>query len=184
MIWLLRWVSTPLLIVLFLVSKPCFEQCMLWLGWPHTDIVKEGKGLYLRRFYLGPPTWTPRVYLHHILRSDDDRDPHDHPWDYTTAILANGYRESVFFPRTPYGYAHTMTVGDFRRYYARHTHKLELLDGRDTWTLVIAGPTIRRWGFWILGDGITPRNDRWVDHVEYGAQGDKHDYVGSAKEAA
>src|SRR5262245_27320122 len=37
------------------------------------------KSLYLRRFYLTPRFLPVRIFLHHIARSDDDRDRHDHP---------------------------------------------------------------------------------------------------------
>jgi len=35
--------------------------------------------------------WTVRI--HEILRSDNDRSPHDHPWSYITVILRGGYWE-------------------------------------------------------------------------------------------
>ena len=69
---------------------------LLRLVFRYRDIEKKGMGLYLRRFYLTPrtrPSWWPdswkwyRFFLHHIVRSDDDRDPHDHPWDFTSLIL-------------------------------------------------------------------------------------------------
>jgi hypothetical protein len=33
------------------------------------------------------------VKLHHILRSDDDRDLHDHPWSFLSIVLKGGYWE-------------------------------------------------------------------------------------------
>lgn len=33
------------------------------------------------------------VKLHHILRSDDDRDLHDHPWSFLSIVLKGGYFE-------------------------------------------------------------------------------------------
>ena len=34
------------------------------------------------------------VYLHHYLRADPDRGPHDHPWNWAIALpLAGGYVE-------------------------------------------------------------------------------------------
>jgi len=178
MIWLLRWSLLPLLAVLFLVSKSACERVLLFLRWPHTDITKEVRGLYLRRFYLSPPTRPRgrRVFLHHILRSDDDRDPHDHPWDYFTLILSNGYYENVWYPRSHKGHMRDFRVGSWAKYPAEHVHKLTLIREQPTWTLVVAGPTRRKWGFWIFGPNHTLRSDRWVDHVEYGAQGSKVDH--------
>ncbi|MFY9716316.1 MAG: hypothetical protein WAK40_00025, partial [Thermoplasmata archaeon] len=61
---------------------------------PHFDIVKKGPALedllYLRRFIL-LGTRFGNVYLHHICRSDDDADPHDHPWSFVTFILSGEY---------------------------------------------------------------------------------------------
>ena len=37
--------------------------------------------------------WLPAVRIHHILRADTARHPHDHPWDARTIILKGGYIE-------------------------------------------------------------------------------------------
>jgi hypothetical protein len=66
-----------------------------------------GEGPYMLRWWLfgtskekddnGEPK--PRrpfglsFYLHIFLRSDDDRALHDHPWDFWSILLVNGYRE-------------------------------------------------------------------------------------------
>lgn len=76
-----------------------FER-LLCLLLPHRDITKVVDGeelLYLRRFFLkrakkGSTTGDEGgVFLHVIHRSDDDRDGHDHPWDFTSVILSGGY---------------------------------------------------------------------------------------------
>lgn len=38
-------------------------------------------------------SWLPSVRIHHILRADTARDPHDHPWDARTILLKGGYIE-------------------------------------------------------------------------------------------
>jgi hypothetical protein len=67
---------------------------------PYRDITKVVDGvetLYLRRFFLrrgkkGSTTGDEGgIFLHVIHRNDDDRDPHDHPWDFTSVILKGGY---------------------------------------------------------------------------------------------
>lgn len=63
--------------------------------------MKEGyTTLYLRRFYLFRSRWLGLnfgdVYLHHIVRSDDDPDPHDHPWSFLGFILKGGYRDDQY----------------------------------------------------------------------------------------
>lgn len=130
--------------------------------------------LYLRRFYLTPriPFFNVRFFLHHILRSDDDTWPHDHPWRFVTLILAGKYIEHVFHPTTIREWAtkkvrvlsheRHATPGTVLRNQATHTHKLEIV--RPVWSLVLAGAGERDWGFWVM-DGTGP--DRWVQWEEY-----------------
>lgn len=47
--------------------------------------------VYMRRWILHTPFGDLR--LHHILRSDHDRDLHDHPFDFWTFLLTGGYTE-------------------------------------------------------------------------------------------
>src|SRR5438105_1603982 len=94
---------------------------MTWLFdrlFKRADIVKKGD-LYLSRWFLGyapsePEVWRTRwytrlldliltggdkkkeTYLHRMLQSDDDRDPHDHPWDFTTRVVWNGYDDESY----------------------------------------------------------------------------------------
>jgi hypothetical protein len=88
-----------------------------------------------------------KIMLHHFHRSDEDRERHDHPWNFWTLILKNGYIEDC--PN------HFRRLKPFRLYrrLAVHRHRVVLLgDGygreRDAWTLVFTGPRIREWGFW------------------------------------
>ncbi len=43
---------------------------------------------YLRRWWLIPRNPVFNLYVHHFLRSDDDRALHDHPWPSVSVILA------------------------------------------------------------------------------------------------
>lgn len=40
-----------------------------------------------------PIKWLPSIRVHHILRADDSRDLHDHPWEARTIILKGWYQE-------------------------------------------------------------------------------------------
>jgi hypothetical protein len=55
----------------------------------------EQESLYLRRFFIFRSRWG-QVLLHKIARSDDDKDPHDHPWDFTSLILKGGYLDEQY----------------------------------------------------------------------------------------
>ena len=89
--------------------------------------------------------------VHHILRSDSDRDPHNHPWNFCSIILFGGYGEKrpiieydgeiSGYIRTWYGPGSVL----FRK--AADFHMLELPEGKTTWTLVFTGPWKQVWGF-------------------------------------
>ncbi len=170
---LARIVAIPGLVLLFALSKTLFDRAMRSLGWPHQDIVLEGK-LYLRRFYLTPPSWRGRVFLHHILEPDAGRDVHDHPWPFVSVTLGGGYDELVVYVR---GYGATelrqTKIGSVLFNPATHVHRiLRVLP--NTWTLVFAGQTTRSWGFWTTEDD---RNFTFIDHHDYLNVGESEDWA-------
>lgn len=79
--------------------------------------------------------------VHHILRSDKGVAFHDHPWNYMTLILKDGYYEVVPV-LDPNG-----TVTDVLVRNARAWHRIELPEGRTAWTLFLMGPSRQTWGF-------------------------------------
>lgn len=153
--------------------------------WPHFDISKKVNGqtlVYLRRFYVFRSAWINlllrkvgikarlnigNVYLHHILRSDDDPDPHDHPWSFVSIVLAGGYHDEQWSWHGPWGYVEDrlarhhngfekVSAPTIVRRKAEHIHRVILnLDDQNreipSWSLVFAGPYRRDWNF------ITPR---------------------------
>lgn len=94
------------------------------------------------------------VRFHHLL-ADDERDLHDHPWDFASLILVGAYRET-----TPEG-VHEYEAPTLIRHRAEDLHRLELLSP-DAWTLVTTGPIRRHWGF------LTPEG--WLPWETYGEQ--------------
>ncbi|HXG70575.1 MAG TPA: hypothetical protein VNJ04_08195 [Gemmatimonadaceae bacterium] len=111
------------------------------------DFVIGGSEPYLKRWWVIPRNRRFNVYLHEILRDDDDRALHDHPWWNVSVILRGGYVEVM-----PDG-RRTRRVGQvvFRR--AEAAHRLVLtrdVSGRAVpcWSLFITGPRVRDWGFW------------------------------------
>jgi hypothetical protein len=179
-----------------------FEKLLLAL-FPHFDITKEvedgRQSVYLRRFYLVKSRWF-NIFVHHIMRSDDDPDPHDHPWWFFTLVLRGGYYDEQWrweptymvpivdtFAETPdaakriirsdwspdwYGsrtfrrYA-LVRAGSVRFRSAHHVHRVILRQNMPSWSLVVAGPTRREWGF--------VRAGKWVWWRRYlGVWGDDH----------
>ena len=138
-----------------------------WQAFCRFDIHTDGD-LYLRRFILAKTPWGG-LYLHHILRSDIDRCPHDHPWAFGSLILAGGYHEETFVrtevqwrgqgpdrqqvscPQSDERAQRWYGPGSFRWVPAHHTHRVLLPEGRPAWSLVVIGARVRSWGFWQKG---------------------------------
>lgn len=132
--------------------EPGWVERILLKCFKHKDIRKEIDGqwsLYLRRFYI-LKVFGYAVFLHIIFRSDEDRFLHDHPWNFWSLILKNGYDEELFvtpgFTDSP-TYRRPIRVGNLVRHKAEDAHRLHLLDGQPTWSLFIHGQRRRIWGF-------------------------------------
>lgn len=78
---------------------------------------------YLRRWWMIPRNTGCNVYLHEILRSDDDRALHDHPWANTSMLLDGRYIE-----HTPDG-TFKREAGWVGSREAEAAHRLEILPG-------------------------------------------------------
>ena len=116
------------------------------------ECAKE-RGPLLIRYYIANNRYFG-IYLHNLLRSDIDRDLHDHPWSFISIILQGGYKEHTFSGvRT-----HRPGAVLFRP--AKWAHSLEM--NKPGWSLVFAGKTVRPWGF------HTP--DGWVLWRKYDAE--------------
>lgn len=105
---------------------------------------------YLRRYYIIRGERF-RVFLHEILRSDEDPYMHTHPWDFTTVLLSGGYIEEL-----PTGKIKRKRFSVIR-HKADDLHRIEL--DQPVWTLFMAGKAYREWGFQLPG--------RWIHHREF-----------------
>lgn len=157
--------------------------------WPHKDIIKFVNGrplLYLRRYYIWRAEWSEffgwenkgNKYLHIILRSDDDRDPHNHPWDFKIKVLWGGYTNELWVWKEPgdkYGRAPgrrfmgnwPVITGAKRSRSADHIHRVVLHENKSVFmrmlfgqfkpavTFVQTGPIKQHWSF-ITEDGPVP----------------------------
>lgn len=116
-----------------------------------------GHPIYLRRWWLIPRNRFFNVYLHQMLRDDDDRALHDHPYINLSLILDGGYVEVL-----PHGHGSLArkwrAPGSLiaRRAVARHRLELPpaehaprpgILAHPVSWSLFITGPRVRDWGF-------------------------------------
>ena len=95
---------------------------------------------YLLRWWLIPRNDTFNVYYHRMLRDDDDRALHDHPWPSLSICTSGGLREV-----TEAG-SRIILQGDCVYREPEMAHRLELI-GSPAETLFITGPRVREWGF-------------------------------------
>lgn len=101
---------------------------------------------YMLRWYVIPRNRFFNIYLHNIVRSDDDRALHDHPWWNLSILLKGGYREITPGDDTRWHrITYTRRIGSivFRR--ATAAHRLEV--DAPCWSLFITGRKVRDWGF-------------------------------------
>ena len=142
----------------------------------HSAVGKNGVGPV--KFRERPIAWFLQkldiaARVHHILRSDDDRAFHDHPWPYVSVVLFGGYWEI-----TPKFDKAGNVVGSQRKWYgpgsiifrkARSWHILELEPGTSAWTLFITGKYAQGWGFLVAGEKIPYKTYLGIeekDHAE------------------
>ena len=106
---------------------------------------------YIDRWFLVPRmSRGNNVFLHRMMRSDDDRAMHDHPWDNTSIIIAGGFVEI-----TPEG-SFKREPGDRIERKATDRHRLEIEPGYQSISLFLTGPKVREWGFWCDNERFVP----------------------------
>jgi hypothetical protein len=116
---------------------------------------KDGKPYLVRYYLLNCKYLGFSIFLHHFISPDNDRALHDHPWKWALSlILSGGYIEQRLT-----GYR-AIQRGNFNLIKPKDFHRIEALDCyQQTWSLFIAGPHYRDWGF--LDDG------KFIPHKEY-----------------
>ncbi len=121
---------------------------------------------YLRRWWLIPRNPFLNVYLHQILRSDDDRALHDHPWASCSIILRGRYLD--WTQRRWIQIGEELSAGMIKFRWPTDAHRLELIDDKPCWTLFITGPRVRQWGF------LCPQGwKHWKEFTKPGFPGEK-----------
>lgn len=114
---------------------------------------------YIRRWYVIPRNRFFNIYLHNVMRSDDDRALHDHPWYNLSYVLKGEYTEVT----TKGTFKRTQGALVFRA--AKTAHRLVVNEGKSAWTIFFTGPVIRDWGFhcpkgWKKWDLFVDKNNR------------------------
>lgn len=99
--------------------------------------------------------WLPSIRIHHILRADLARHPHDHPWNARTIILKNSYTESRYIvwpgePKMMFN-RHERKRGDTATINFGEYHEISRVDDGGVWTMFITFKFKGMWGFWVDG---------------------------------
>lgn len=115
---------------------------------------------YKRKYWLIPFS----IRVHRIMLPDDDRHPHDHPFNARTWIMSGGYDEvrlehdTMYQPT--YEVAYRRVAGDTSELTFDQYHKITAIHdnldiiGGGAVTLFMFGPYRGPWGFWVDGHKI------------------------------
>jgi hypothetical protein len=130
---------------------------------PPDEII--GSPAFLHRWDLARRNRWRSIYLHAIFGSDNQMVLHDHPWPSLSLILEGSYVEHTIRA----GGIHErrlLEAGDIVFRLPGSPHRLEMPEGDNSpcWTLFLAGPRVREWGF--------HHPDRWIPWTELANQPD------------
>lgn len=145
----------------------------------------DGTDIYMERYWLFNPfqrhtggegrrwgDWLPSIRIHRIIREDQARHPHDHPWNARTFILRNWYIEHRLEPVRPGSAAdfemmrdhrpisstvcvkHHRVAGDTTSIkFGEYHHIAEVSEG-GAWTLFVTWKKLGTWGFLVDGKKV------------------------------
>lgn len=147
---------------------------------PYTRITSaDGSQVYMHRYWLfnpypadssgNRPWWQfpISIRLHQIMREDDDRDLHDHPWNARTFILRGWYEEK----RPTHEFDHLIELpegaklvevlellkreaGDTAALRFGEYHRITEVSDGGVWTLFVTGRYRGTWGFLVNGKKV------------------------------
>jgi hypothetical protein len=101
-----------------------------------------------------------KIYIHKFLRSDMDRELHNHPWSFgLSLILKGGYIEERLVLGTPVT-SHVYLPGDWNWISPECFHRVDLITN-EAWSIILVGPRVREWGF-VDRDNLT-----FVDWISF-----------------
>ncbi|MFW9085620.1 hypothetical protein ACOI7N_13800 [Pseudomonas sp. P2758] len=142
---------------------------------PYQHIMSaDGTEMYMGRWWLFNPysrtthkpalRWCPWSFrIHHIMRPDEDRDLHDHPWNARTIILRGFYKEQrrhsglgdLDYWREP---------GDTARLLHGEYHRIDEVSPGGVITLFITSKWRGDWGFLVNGIKVPWRTYTGTDN--------------------
>jgi hypothetical protein len=136
-----------------------------WALWSWIDIPdrNDPTQTYLRRLrIIRTPLFA--LYLHFIFLADNDRDPHDHPWDFVSFVIRGSYTERLYDRFNSIGRFRykPMFLGEwthgrfsFHRMTKEFAHRITSIEPGLV-TLVLIGRETKEWGFWTEDGAFIP----------------------------
>lgn len=128
----------------------------------------DGRDIYMARYWLfnaypwpsgSKRAWwremLPSMRVHHIMRPDDDRHLHDHPWNARTFILEGHYVEE-----REGGKIAVRLSGTTARIRHGEYHRITQVSRNGVWTLFVTWKYRGTWGFKVDG-----RKVPWKDYL-------------------
>jgi hypothetical protein len=117
------------------------------------EIVSKEGVVHFRRYRLLSTPWF-NIYIHNILKSDEDAHPHDHPWGFIALMFWGSYLEEWLGAYEDYRYwagtelrQDVRSIGSLYYHQAKDFHKITLRSP-SVWTLVFASGRKRPgWGY-------------------------------------
>ena len=160
------WLATPAVgwrVLAWAVSRPAIARWLIQRAkrTPYTHIPGYMNRYWLLNAYESRRyiRWLPSVRVHHILRRDNDRHKHDHPWDARTVVLHGHYEEAKiinhgfdgigYFEQYDYN---RREAGDTAPILYGNYHSITEVSEGGVWTLFITFGYRGPWGF--LVDGV------------------------------
>ena len=113
---------------------------------------KSGK-IHFRRWEILKTQWFS-IWIHGIYAADEDKHLHNHPWDFKSLVLKGSYIEE-----TENGVI-LQSPGKLNSRNGCEYHKIKELKTPSVYTLFIATPLKREWGYNVDGEFIQHENYR------------------------
>jgi hypothetical protein len=153
-----------------LVAKPSMTARLIERAkrTPYSHLTKDG-GVYMERYWLFNPypvssenqsrlrAMLPSIRLHRIMRPDNERHMHDHPWNARTIILRGWYVEVRREETGPYRIVdamHLRQAGDTARIDFGQYHRINEISEGGVWTMFITWKYRGTWGFLVNGKKV------------------------------
>jgi hypothetical protein len=138
---------------------------------PEFHIIGDDGTVYMYRFWLFNPIANQKrkypfipfsLRVHGIMRADQDRHPHDHPWPARTWIMDGWYFEARLAPSTLADpnwnqdrfILHRRIPGETAKLGVRQYHRIMSVSPGGAWTLFMFGRYREQWGFLVDGQKV------------------------------